>query len=319
MEEKLKQKPKEEVVKKKKKVTESSIVSIRFAGLLGVILLGIIFVFVYNHITEFNQCKVMENNTRFQNATLQSRIMYLIEEDKKKQKLVEKYANESVNKERELADLRDKAEIDVSQFLEKDFVGRLKNSKGELTRDYLNQKLGIYFKIYYYTGPEYRVVAKDNVLQIVGYPEEGKEEPVETDYLEIYKKSPNESFEQAVKRIVSSKGASEIGNCIAHVSEEHGMKKLRWRHNERFEWMEDFRKNPDKYCLPDEESFTCSHRKYDEMSKIYAKKCSDFEGGRHDSYFIYQPESTKNKIAFIRHIWGLDGAPWEIPTIKLFD
>ena len=176
---------------------------------------------------------------------------------------------------------------------------------------YKNDKIGISFR---YFGNEKSHIREnyDGRLQFVDYSgKTGKYIPNEEDYIKIYQKDSEDSFKTVVTRIISKK-ASSLNQCSIDVIKKGDVQILTITYKKKYV----FDKNK---CMPNEDVLECRLRQSNEYTKLSFDKCSNFEKGHYGNYFIYQPQNTKDKIVFIRHIKGMNARPWDTSTIKLFE
>ena len=183
-------------------------------------------------------------------------------------------------------------------------------------KKYRNEKLGIAF-LYHGEGKSYIAETGSNVLQYIDYSsDDGIEEyfPSSQDYIEVYEKSSEESFENAVRRIALEQ-ASSLEDCSFEVQEENGTQKMFVKSNEDFVYDESL-------CTQAEiaePSPSCHLRQGEDYDKKIKATCSNFASGMSTNYFIYQPQNTKTRIAFLRHTGGMDAPFWELESVELFD
>ena len=193
---------------------------------------------------------------------------------------------------------------------EKEYTGDLILGKGENYKIYKNESIGISLV---YVGNEKSYIKEiGGKLQFVDYFEKmNKYSPNGQDYIEVYRKNTNDSFKEAVIKIISEQ-VSSLDQCLIKTSENNGRQIVNVTYEDEYV----FDKNK---CFPDDEGHECLYRQVDEHTKLAFANCSNFEKGPYGNYFIYQPQNTKNKIVFIRHVGGMDAAPWDASTIQLFE
>lgn len=189
-------------------------------------------------------------------------------------------------------------------------------SKGEYYKKYTNSSLGISFV---YKGHLKSYIEDlDGKLENIIYDEKNNtyyKNP--QDNISIYDKIPQNTIEETVKkRILQQVSSLEKCNFVTtEEKEEKEEKKVFVKYQEDYIFNEN-------NCLDEEEKDNaqdCHYRQYSEYNKNAAENCSKFEKSPFGNYFLYQPENTKNKTAFVAHVSGLDAAPWSIDSIKLFD
>jgi len=182
----------------------------------------------------------------------------------------------------------------------------------EELKDYNNKNIWISLKYKWDKETEIKIINNTIVLK-KNNKESGWFDKNSKDIIEIYQKSPKESLEESIKKMIIEKNLSiNYDKCDFIIHERDWNKYLTISYNKKI----DIDTNK---CFTKNQWQKCIDTILEEANRKIIETCSEFEKWPYNNYFIYQPKNTSKKFLFIKHIEGFDAPPWDIDSIKLSD